>query len=60
MVSGGQRSMLRFGGLPGVVLSVGDGLLPETPRWLAGHGHAAQAEAKLLQLRAAAVMTKGP
>ena len=35
----------------GIVLAVGMLLLPETPRWLAGHGHTDRARAALLRLR---------
>jgi len=48
---GAWRWMLGLGGVPGIVLLVGMYLLPETPRWLAGHGHADRARAALLQLR---------
>ena len=49
--SGAWRWMLGLGGVPGVILAVGMLLLPETPRWLAGHGHANQARAALRRLR---------
>ena len=49
--SGAWRWMLGLGGMPGVVLAVGMLLLPETPRWLAGHGHPDQARAALRRLR---------
>ena len=45
------RWMLGLGGVPGVLLGVGMVFLPETPRWLAGHGHADRARAALSQLR---------
>ena len=48
---GAWRWMLGLGGIPGVVLAVGMIFLPETPRWLAGHGHADRARAALLRLR---------
>ncbi len=49
--SGSWRWMLGLGGVPGVVLAIGMLLLPETPRWLAGHGKIDQAKAALLRLR---------
>jgi sugar porter (SP) family MFS transporter len=49
--SGAWRWMLGLGGVPGVVLGVGMFLLPETPRWLAGHGHMDQTKAALRRLR---------
>ena len=49
--SGAWRWMLGLGAVPGVILAVGMLLLPETPRWLAGHGHADRARAALRQLR---------
>ena len=51
---GAWRWMLGLGATPGVVLAVGMLMLPETPRWLAGHGHVDQARTALLQLRGAA------
>ncbi len=48
---GAWRWMLGLGGVPGIALAVGMIFLPETPRWLAGHGHADRARAALLQLR---------
>jgi MFS transporter, SP family, galactose:H+ symporter len=49
---GGQwRWMLGLGALPGAVLAVGMLVLPETPRWLAGHDRMADAEASLRRLR---------
>ena len=49
---GGEwRWMLGLGALPGAVLAVGMLALPETPRWLAGHGRVADAEAALHRLR---------
>ncbi len=47
----GWRWMLAAGVVPGAVLFVGMLLLPESPRWLAGHGRAAEAEAVLRRLR---------
>ena len=52
LASGGAwRWMLGLGAAPGVILAVGMVLLPETPRWLAGHGHADHARLALRQLR---------
>ncbi len=48
---GAWRWMLGLGAVPGLILAVGMILLPETPRWLAGHGHIDRARAALLQLR---------
>lgn len=48
---GTWRWMLGLGGVPGVVLAIGMFFLPETPHWLAGHGHMDQAKEALLQLR---------
>jgi SP family galactose:H+ symporter-like MFS transporter len=48
---GAWRWMLGLGGVPGVVLAAGMLFLPETPRWLAGHGHPARARAALRKLR---------
>ncbi len=49
--SGAWRWMLGLGGVPGVILGVGMLLLPETPRWLAGHGHMDETKAALRRLR---------
>lgn len=49
--SGSWRWMLGLGGVPGVVLFFGMVLLPETPRWLAGHGHMDRTHAALRRLR---------
>jgi SP family galactose:H+ symporter-like MFS transporter len=48
---GAWRWMLGLGATPGVVLAIGMLMLPETPRWLAGHGHVDKARQALLQLR---------
>ena len=48
---GAWRWMLGLGGLPGVILAAGMVWLPETPRWLAGHGQAEGARAALHRLR---------
>ena len=48
---GAWRWMLGLGGVPGVLLGIGMVLLPETPRWLAGHGDAEAARAALGRLR---------
>jgi len=49
--SGAWRWMLGLGGVPGVLLSIGMLLLPETPRWLAGHGYPDRARHALRRLR---------
>ena len=49
--SGAWRWMLGLGGVPGVVLFIGMLLLPETPRWLAGHGYVDLTRAALRRLR---------
>lgn len=49
--AGAWRWMLGLGGVPGVILATSMLLLPETPRWLAGHGHIDEARAALLRLR---------
>jgi SP family galactose:H+ symporter-like MFS transporter len=49
--SGSWRWMLGLGGVPGVILVVGMLFLPETPRWLAGHGHVDKARDALRELR---------
>ena len=45
--------MLELGAAPGLLLAGGMLLLPESPNWLAGHGHLDQARAALLRLRGA-------
>ena len=49
--SGSWRWMLGLGAVPGVVLAAGMLMLPETPRWLAGHGHVDRARDALARLR---------
>ena len=49
--SGAWRWMLGLGAVPGVILAIGMLLLPETPRWLAGHGHVDRARVVLQRLR---------
>ena len=49
--SGSWRWMLGLGALPGVILAGGMLALPESPRWLAGHGHLADARRALQALR---------
>ncbi len=53
--AGAWRWMLGLGAVPGVILAVGMLLLPETPRWLAGHGHVDRAQAALRRLRGPSV-----
>jgi SP family galactose:H+ symporter-like MFS transporter len=50
-VSGGWRWMFAIGALPGIILAVGMLVLPESPRWLAGHGRMNDAETVLKHLR---------
>jgi len=51
--SGAWRWMLGLGAGPGVILGLGMLLLPETPRWLAGHGQMDETLAALRRLRGA-------
>ncbi len=52
--SEGWRWMLALGALPGIILAAGMLALPESPRWLAGHGRLQDAEMVLKQLRGTA------
>jgi MFS transporter, SP family, galactose:H+ symporter len=47
----GWRWMLGLGAVPGAILAAGMLVLPESPRWLAGHNRMDQAEAVLRRLR---------
>jgi SP family galactose:H+ symporter-like MFS transporter len=49
--SGGWRWMLALGAIPGIVLSLGMLVLPESPRWLAGHGRGDDAAKVLRRVR---------
>ena len=51
--AGAWRWMLGLGAAPGLLLAGGMLLLPESPRWLAGHGHLDRARVALLRLRGA-------
>ena len=53
-VPGGWRLMLALGALPGLILAAGMLVLPESPRWLAGHGRLQDAENVLRRLRGTA------
>ena len=48
----GWRWMVGLGAVPGAILAAGMLVLPESPRWLAGHNRMPQAEAVLRHLRA--------
>jgi MFS transporter, SP family, galactose:H+ symporter len=45
------RWMMALGAVPGAILAIGMIVLPETPRWLAGHGRLKEAKAVLRRLR---------
>ena len=45
------RWMMALGAVPGAILAIGMIVLPETPRWLAGHGRLEEAKAVLRRLR---------
>jgi MFS transporter, SP family, galactose:H+ symporter len=53
-VSDGWRWMVALGALPGIILSLGMLVLPESPRWLAGHNRTRDAESVLQRLRGTA------
>jgi MFS transporter, SP family, galactose:H+ symporter len=53
-LTGGWRWMLGIGALPGIILAIGMLILPESPRWLAGHGRMEDAGAVLKNLRGGA------
>jgi sugar porter (SP) family MFS transporter len=50
-ITNGWRWMLALGAVPGVILSTGMLVLPESPRWLAGRGRMQDAERVLRHLR---------
>ena len=53
-VSDGWRWMVALGAVPGIILSLGMLVLPESPRWLAGHNRTHDAESVLQRLRGTA------
>src|ERR1700733_5090551 len=55
--TGGWRWMLALGTVPGIILSLGMLVLPESPRWLAGHGRVGEAETVLRRLRGSTDVT---
>jgi len=57
-VAEGWRWMLGLGALPGIILGIGMHVLPESPRWLAGHGRAQDAGQVLKALRGSADISK--
>ena len=52
---GGWRWMMGLGAVPGAILAAGMVVLPESPRWLAGHGRLEDARAVIQRLRGAGV-----
>jgi sugar porter (SP) family MFS transporter len=48
---GGWRWMMGLGAVPGAILAAGMLVLPESPRWLAGHGRLSDAGKVLRRLR---------
>jgi sugar porter (SP) family MFS transporter len=50
-VADGWRWMVALGAVPGIILAIGMMILPESPRWLAGHGRIIDAKRVLLELR---------
>jgi MFS transporter, SP family, galactose:H+ symporter len=58
-VSDGWRWMLGLGAVPGAILFTGMLVLPESPRWLAGHNRMRDAEASLRRVRGEGVDISG-